>query len=154
MEPIFSKNGLVVVGFSKRGNWEFVHQGTLKACHIRKGEKFYRFIPSTQEKYWVYIADEIVEPIYGCTVVDYYKDDCDIDTPVYLVYLSEVALIKKYTTTSEESYWIFTNGWFTPVCKEWLMYYGFIPGVVEKTVVEPSQTPENIKERFITFLDD
>jgi hypothetical protein len=154
MENVFNKNGLVVVGFSKRGNWEFIHQGTLKVCHVRKDEKFYRFTPNTQEKSWVYIADARVEPLYGCTVVDYRPAECDIDTPVYLVYLSEVAVIKIYHSTSEESYWIFNNGHFTEVCKEWLMYYGFIPGVVEKTVVEPSQTPENIKERFITFLDD
>jgi hypothetical protein len=153
MENVFSKHGLVVVGFNNFGRRKYWHQGTLKVCHAQKGKKFYRFTPTIHEKLWVYITDEIVEPLYGCKVVDYHKDECDIDTPVYLVYLSDVAVMKTYAN-SEEVYWIFNNGWFTDVCKEWLMYYDLLPGVNSKTVIEPLQTPETIRKHLITFENE
>jgi hypothetical protein len=150
MKKYFRKNGLVVLDFDRCND---ISQGRLKVCHAQEGLKFYRIIP-TQENYWVHIAYDYVEPLYGCKVVDFRNPKNDYDTPVYLVYLSDIALLKcgrDYT----EHFWGFKEGELKEIQKEWLMYYNLIPGGVSERemVIEPPQIPEDVREILLTLLD-
>jgi hypothetical protein len=150
MKKYFRKNGLVVLGFDRCND---ISQGRLEVCHTQEGLKFYRIIPNTQENYWVHIAYDYVEPLYGCKVVDFRNPKNDYDTPVYLVYLSDIALLKcgrDYT----EHFWGFKEGELKEIQKEWLIYYNLIPGISERgTVVEPPQLSDDIKEKLLTLID-
>jgi hypothetical protein len=152
MDKVFSENGLIILGFGRDND---ILQGKLEVCHYQEDVKFYRYIP-TQENYWVHITNYIVEPIYGCKVVDFRnskRDDGSPITPVYLVYLSDLALLK-YVRGSNEYYWFFKEGRFVRQArKEWLLYYNIIPGVEERgTVVEPPPTPEKINKIISNLL--
>jgi hypothetical protein len=149
MGKIFSKNGLIVLGFDRE--LELTCQGTLEVYDPYYGSKFYIFTPSIQENSWVYIAYEKAEVIYGGTVVDFRDDGGHNDSPVYLLCLSDLALLK-FIKKSYDEYWIFKEGSIIPVYKEWLIYFDLIPGDLEPgTVVEPPQLSDDIRERLLTI---
>jgi hypothetical protein len=151
MKKYFRKNGLVVLGFDKCND---ISQGMLEICHTQEGLKFYRIIPNTQEKYWIHIAYDYVEPLYGCKVVDFRNPKNDYDTPVYLVYLSDIALLK-HGRDYTECFWSFKEGELKEIQKEWLMYYNLIPsGTKREIVVQPLQTPEDVREKLLTILNE
>jgi hypothetical protein len=94
-----------------------------------------------------------VEPLYGCKLVDFRNPKNDYDTPVYLVYLSDIALLK-HGRDYTECFWSFKEGELKEIQKEWLLYYNLIPGISERgTVVEPPQLSDDIKEKLLTLLD-
>jgi hypothetical protein len=136
------------LGFDRKVDFT---QGTLEMYHPHTWVKFYVFTPNTQEKSWVHVAYEKTAVVYGGTVVDSCEGKSDNDPPVYLLCLSDLALLR-FINRSDEEYWIFKDGVITPVCKEWLVYLGLIPGVLQPgTVIEPSQPLDEIREKLLAL---
>jgi hypothetical protein len=154
MKEYFCKNGLFVLGFNPDDYPFDMPQAHVEVCYTTEGEKFYNLKP-IQDAGNVYITDDIVEPIYGCTLVDYRPATSDKDTPVYMVYLSrEMALLKRGAEPNER-YWIIIKGDIAAeVPKELLLYHNLIPGVSLETdmVAEPPPIPEDIKQKLFDIL--
>jgi hypothetical protein len=180
MKEYFYKNGLFVLRYNTKVYPKDMLQGELEVYYTSEGKKFYRFI-DTRSDYYVYITDEIIEPLYGCTVVDYRPAESDNDTPVYMVYLSKEMASFKRGVGSAERYWILINGYVVAeVPKELLLYYNLIPGVSLKKdmvakppkesllcndsiprmsletymVAKPPQIPEDVKKKLLTVLNE
>jgi hypothetical protein len=140
---VFNENGIIILDCDREIGRTI--PGKLEICYTQVGSKFYRFIHSPQAQSWVYIADVETKILYGGTIVDFRKGD-DNNPTIYLVCLSDLALLKFNYGSSKRYWWIVHEGRFVKkVPTEWLLYYNLIPGVEEYEETAPPQTPENIK---------
>jgi hypothetical protein len=150
MKKIFKKNGLVVLDFDHEFYPKDACKGALEVYYTPECRKFYRFIHYTltnQDTFWVWITDAKIEPFYGCEI-EYYRNNEYDDTPVCMVCLLNEALFKR-----GDQYWIFNEGHFIPVYKEWLQYCDLIPGDLEPVYsVNPPRISDDVKEKLLLII--
>jgi hypothetical protein len=154
MKQLFNNKGLIVLGFGDKPGRTVVPHGKLEVCQYSYGKKFYKLTLNKNNGFWVDIISDYVEPLFGCKVVEERSPTCSGENPVSLIMLNDIALIRIYRD-GEGSYWIFRNGDYYRVAKEWLLYHALIPGVAERDIVDgPPQTPGTIQDILTNLIKD
>jgi hypothetical protein len=154
MKQFFNSKGLIVLGFNDNSGRTIVPHGKLEVCQYSYGKKFYKLTSHTDKGYWIDIIHDYVEPICGCKVVEERSPSCSGDSPISLIAMTDLALIRIYRE-SEGSYWIFKDGNYYSIAKEWLLYNALIPGVAERDIVEgPNQISGTIQDILMNLIKD